>query len=78
MISTFDCNKSVWKNLKIATYSIGGPQAELENRYRYGSSIYPIYDWECDRVNRILILGGINLSNPTDFLKEDVTKMSIS
>jgi hypothetical protein len=67
MISTFDCNKSVWRNLKIATYSLSGSQLNLESRYRHGAAVYPIFDWDCDRVNRILIFGGINLQNPIDY-----------
>ena len=67
MVSTFDCNKSVWRNLKIATYSLSASQLNLESRYRDGAAVYPIYDWDCDRVNRVLILGGINLQNPIDY-----------
>ena len=33
--------------------------------YKFGHEIYPVYDMECDRVSRILVLGGIDIQNPT-------------
>jgi hypothetical protein len=67
MISTFDCNKSIWRNLKLATYSLNSSQLNLDSKYRHGGAVYPILDWDCDRVNRILIFGGINIQNPVDY-----------
>jgi hypothetical protein len=53
MISIFNCRKCMWKNINIISTD--------SFKYRLGASVYPIYDMECDRVSKILILGGIDV-----------------
>ena len=53
MISIFNCRKCIWKNINIISSD--------SFKYRLGASIYPVYDMECDRVSKILILGGIDI-----------------
>ena len=59
MTSVFNIKKCTWKNLKMASSSHNDTFV-----YNFGHEIYPVYDYECDRVNRILVLGGIDLQNP--------------
>lgn len=44
----------------------------MSNEYRFGASLFPIVDLECDRVNRVLVFGGIDIKNP----KENATELS--
>jgi len=60
MISTFNCKKCLWRNLKVARY--GSP--EPLSGYRFDSSVFPILDQETDKVSRVLVLGGIQLDDP--------------
>lgn len=53
MISIFNCRRCMWKNINILSSD--------SFKYRFGASVYPIYDMECDRVSKILILGGIDM-----------------
>jgi hypothetical protein len=60
MTSVFNIKKCTWKNLKMASQSHNDTFI-----YKFGHEIYPVYDMECDRVSRILVLGGIDIQNPT-------------
>ena len=60
MTSVFNIKKCTWKNLKVA--SLNQNDSFI---YRFGHEIYPVYDMECDRVSKILVLGGIDLMNPS-------------
>ena len=40
MISTFNCKKGLWKNLKVASYGDGF--GSLSSEYRFSPSIFPI------------------------------------
>ena len=62
MISVFNCKKCLWKNLKLA--SMVNDRTCLTDEYRFGTSVFPIVDLDCDRVNRVLIFGGINVFVP--------------
>ena len=64
MISVFNCKKCLWKNLKLA--SMTNDRTCLTDEYRFGTSVFPIVDLDCDRVNRVLIFGGINIKNPSE------------
>ena len=64
MISVFNCKRCLWKNLKIASAS--NELTCITNEYRFGVSLFPIVDLECDRVNRVLVLGGIDIKNPEE------------
>lgn len=48
----------------------GAPTVDFE--YRFGASIYPIFDVECDRVSRVLLFGGIDLRKPFGATKDVV------
>lgn len=63
MVSTFNCKKCLWRNLKIARYGVGEPIADPTIDFRFFSAIQPIYDQECDRVSRVLVLGGFTLDD---------------
>lgn len=64
MISVFNCKKCLWKNLKLA--SMTNDRTCLTDEYRFGTSVFPIVDLDCDRVNRVLVFGGINIKNPAE------------
>ena len=68
MISVFNCKRCLWKNLKLTTTS--NEVNCLTNEYRFGASLFPIVDLECDRVNRVLVLGGIGIKNPKEETNE--------
>ena len=68
MISVFNCKRCLWKNLKLATVS--NEITCITNEYRFGVSLFPIVDLECDRVNRVLVFGGIDIKNPEEETKE--------
>lgn len=61
MISTFNCKKCLWRNLKVAKYGAGVQSPTLD--YRFFSSILPIHDEECDRVMRVLVFGGFSFED---------------
>ena len=73
MVSLFNFTKSTWKNLKVAAIpadesntsgNINGiPTVDFE--FRFGASIYPIFDVDCDRVSRVLLFGGMDLRKPS-------------
>jgi len=62
MISTFNCKKCLWKNLKVAKY--GDNVQQPLSSFRFSCSLMPIVDVECDRVNRVLVFGGYTLDMP--------------
>jgi hypothetical protein len=35
------------------------------NEFRFGHSLFPVFDSECDRVNRVILFGGIDLRSPS-------------
>lgn len=86
MVSLFNFTKASWKNLKCASIPLdeseeagqdggninGIPTVDFE--YRFGASIYPIFDVECDRVSRVLLFGGIDLRKPFGGTKEQESK----
>lgn len=49
--------------MKVANYGEGF--ASLNAEYRFSPSLFPILDQDCGRVNRVLVLGGINLDEPS-------------
>lgn len=55
MISIFNCRRCIWKNINILSSD--------SFKFRFGASVYPIYDMECDRVSKIMILGGIDMQD---------------
>ena len=72
MVSLFNFTKSLWKNLKVACVPLNDSEAAGQHgnlggiptvsfEYRFGSSIYPIFDVECDRVSRVILFGGVDL-----------------
>lgn len=81
MVSLFNFAKSHWKNLKVACIPLdesedtgsgnlnGIPTVDFE--YRFGASIYPIFDVECDRVSRVLLFGGMDLRKPFGPTKQE-------
>jgi hypothetical protein len=54
--------KGLWKNLKMASLC----EDQLTFEYMLGATLFPVVDIECDRVNRLLVLGGINLNKPNE------------
>ena len=68
MTSTFNCKTCQWRNLKVAGYGVDTQGPALD--YRFFSSLLPIYDEECDRVTRVLVLGGFTME---DSLKKHTT-----
>ena len=42
----------------------GIPTVDFE--FRFGATLYPIFDVECDRVSRVLLFGGMDLRKPFD------------
>ena len=62
MVSIFDCKKGLWRNMKMASLN----EESLTFEYRLGASLFPVVDVECDRVNRLLVFGGIDLSKPNE------------
>lgn len=65
MVSIFNCQRCSWKTLQTAALS-PSPTADrpLITPFHYGATLYPILDPYCDRVSRVLLLGGIDLLNP--------------
>jgi hypothetical protein len=82
LVSLFNFTKSTWKNLKVAemplddsqdTGNINGiPTVDFD--YRFGATIYPIFDVECDRVSRVLLFGGMSLKDPFGQTKDEEAK----
>ena len=62
MTSIFNFKKNTWRNLKIAVLG-----EEPQINWRFGASVFPIFDTSMDAVNRILILGGVDLMSPNAF-----------
>ena len=68
MVSVFNCKKCLWKNLKLA--SMINDRTCLTDEYRFGTSLFPIVELDCDRVDRVLIFGGIDIKNPVEQTNE--------
>lgn len=68
MVSLFNFKTNLWRNLKIACLPGQGyddiETVKFDFQYRYGASLYPIFDYECSCVNKILLFGGIDLRKP--------------
>mmetsp|Transcript_21674 Transcript_21674/g.33374 ORF Transcript_21674/g.33374 Transcript_21674/m.33374 type:complete len:82 (+) Transcript_21674:1103-1348(+) len=63
MMSVFNCHRSIWRNLKMADLK-PNPQADKTLFYPHGSAVYPVYDPDSERLNRILLLGGVDMRDP--------------